>query len=197
MPSLTPRGYPYSDQTDPADIPQAIEDLALAIDTDVEAVSETIIARPAFRVAGQNASIPLSHAVSPNLALVSLPFNRVVAVTSGALEPLAGTQARVVPALPGFWWVQAILNFPRANGANIDHFYLQVQTGATVMTRAGSHILPPASNVSESLVATAGIFMNGTTDYFEMIGAINKTASTSGTYTFNSWSLFAVRMTES
>ena len=197
MPALTPRGYPYSVPGDPADIPQALEDLALAVDTDVEAVSQTIIARPAFRLTGTTAvNMPLVVPSPSAFDNAVMSFNQTDAVTGGAMTPLAGPVTRVIPALPGFWWIQGIVTIPRAGAANLDAIGVSIQTASTTLVRHNTHIVPPATDGANNLVVTSGVFMNGTTDYLEMVVTINKTATSLGSFTINRRYLFGVRMTE-
>lgn len=198
MPSSTPRGYPYPLPADLADVPQALEDLALAVDGDVNAVAQTISARPAFRLAGTiGRALPLIVPSPSGFDSVQLSFDRVDAVTGGALVPLTGPTNAIVPALPGFWWIQVIANFPRANGANINDFGLSLETATETIVRANTHVLPPASDGANNLVCTTGRFFNGTTDYVRARFNINKTAVTLGSYVVGPRYMFAVRMTES
>jgi hypothetical protein len=195
MPAFTPRGYPYSLPADPVDIPQDIEDLATAIDLDVEAVANTITARPMFRLTGTTPiSFPLNIAAIEDLSMF---FDRVDANVGGALTPLSGPTRRIIPALPGFWWVQCTITIPRAGSTNLDAIGASLQTPTETLVRHNTHIPPPASDGSNNLVVTSGVFMNGTTDYFELIASINRTVLTLGSFTIDRRYMLAFRMTES
>lgn len=62
MPGTTPRGYPFPDYLDPQDFPDAIEDLALAVDLDVEmidtAITEALDEPSVSLVSNVNMAIP-------------------------------------------------------------------------------------------------------------------------------------------
>lgn len=198
MPANTPRGYPYPLPADPADIPQSLEDLALAVDLDAEAVSQTIGRRPAFRLAGTSpVSLPLFVPSPSAIDTGVLSFDRVDMNVGGALAPLDGSATRIMPALPGFWWVQAIMNIPRAGSTNLDEVGLSLQTETATLVRANTHRMPPASDGSNNLVVTTGVFLDGTTDLLSLWVNINKTATTFGSYTIRQRYMLAVRMTES
>jgi hypothetical protein len=176
-------------------VPQAIEDLARAIDLDVDAVADTITARPMFRLTGTTPiSFPLMVAPIEDLPMF---FDQVDANVGGALAPLSGPTRQIVPALPGFWWVQCTITIPRAGSTNLDAIGASLQTPTETLVRHNTHIPPPASDGSNNLVVSSGVFMNGTTDYFELIASINRTALTLGSYTINRRYMLAFRMTES
>lgn len=58
------RNYPYPDPTDPADMPQALQDLAEAVDVDVEALSALAVIPPLAVVTGNN---PSENTTSPGV----------------------------------------------------------------------------------------------------------------------------------
>lgn len=198
MPATTPRGYPYSIPGDPADVPTAIQDLAEAIDADVQAREDSIHPRPAFQLTGtESVTYASGGPLTKNFAQ---PFNTQGALVGAAIDPVTGSLTRIIPQLPGFWWFSGTLTLPRAGSAGqIQTFDMTLQTAAGVLGRNGTHLMPPASDGSNDITVNTGGFFNGTTDYIEMIGgATYITSVPSGqSLVIRRRYLFGMRMTES
>lgn len=195
MPAPTPRGYPYSIPTDPADVPQAIQDLAEAIDVDVQAVTNTISARPAFRVSGgPTVSIPTA-VVAPLAAVLS--FDSTDMVVGGAIDPLPGATSYITPQLPGFWWFQGTLLIPRTGVTSMDRVGMTLETATETLVRTTTHVPPPVADATNALVCNVGAYFNGTTDYIRMFVETNVPAFVLGRAEFRSRYLLGFRMTES
>lgn len=198
MPATTPRGYPYSIPSDPADVPTAIQNLAEAIDVDVQAREESIHPRPAFRLTGtESVTYASGGPVSKSFAQ---PFNTQDAMVGAAIDPVTGSVTRIIPRLPGFWWIHGSITWPRAGSAGlIRTFGITLQTGAGILARNCSHIMPPAGDGSNNISVVTGQYFNGTTDYIEMIGTAIYTASVPGgqSMVIRRRYLTAMRMTES
>lgn len=197
MPATTSRGYPYSLPADPTDIPAAIEALAEAVDADVQARADSIRPRPAFRLGSTSAvTFPTwtSFTVSKRL-----PFETQDALVGGAIAPVNGAVDRVVPLLPGFWWLQAYMVIPRAGGSLMDMIGITLQTGATVLARNSTHVPPPPSDGTNLLSVSVGAYFNGSTDYVEMMGTAHAATPAVGQpqMTIRNRYLFGMRMTES
>lgn len=198
MPATTPRGYPYSIPTDPADVPTAIEDLAEAIDVDVQARADSIHARPAFRIMGTE---PVTY--FPQLPFAQnyrQPFNLQEAIVGGAIAQSSGSVQQIIPQLPGFWWFHGTIIIPRAGSAGIMQTVgITLQTGAGVLARNSSHIMPPESDGTNAISVSTGAFFNGTTDYIEMLGTARVITSTTGVpqMVVRRRYLVGMRMTES
>lgn len=170
MPATTPRGYPYSLPGDPADVPQAIQDLAEAIDPDVQARADSVGPREVFRLSSTTI-VPFSS-TNPFTVTNPMPFDVVDANVGGAIAAFSTPTTRIVPRLPGFWWFQGSITFPRASAANRDLYGVTVRQNSSVtLARSGTHIRPPAADGSNNLTCTGGTYFNGTTDYVEVLGS--------------------------
>ena len=197
MPAFTPRGYPYSVPTDPADVPGAIQDLAEAIDPDIQARADAIHARPAFRLSSTSPVVfPTWIAFTNNQRL---PFENQDALVEGAIAPIQGSTGRIVPLLPGFWWFHASWSFPRTGATLMNFLGISLQTSTQVLARNSTHIAPPLSDGANNMTVSAGTFFNGTTDYIEVIGSANVTTPGAGNpaMTIRNRYLFGMRMRES
>lgn len=197
MPAFTPRGYPYSMPSDPADVPQAIQDLAEAIDPDVQARADAIHARPAFRLSSTSPVIFSTRVAG--LYSRQLPFENQDALVMGAIAPIQGTTGRIVPLLPGFWWFHASWSFPRTGASLMNFLGISLQTGTQVLARNSTHIPPPVSDGANNMAVSAGTYFNGTTDYIELIGTTNTItpAPSNPMLTVRNRYLFGMRMRES
>lgn len=172
MPANTSRGYPYSLPTDPADIPGAIQDLAGAVDVDVEARADSIHPRPTFRLSSTS-TVRFTTTVPGSFNNRFLPFEIQDVIVGGAILPLQGSTTRIVPQLPGFWWFHGSMAIPRAGATQMDMIGLTMQTNSQVLARNSTHLAPPLADVNNLLSVSAGSFFNGTTDYVELMGTAN------------------------
>ena len=197
MPANTPRGYPYSLPADPADVPGAIQDLAEAIDPDMQARVDDIHRRPTFRLSA-NTPVVFSAFVG-FLQVKQLPFEVVDVNVEGAIPAISGGVGRIVPQLPGFWWFQAAMTIPRAGATFMDTITISMQTATQVLTRNTTHLAPPVSDGANLLTVTAGTFFNGTTDYIEVMGQAHSITPTANvpSLTIRNRFLLGRRMTES
>lgn len=196
MPAFTPRGYPYSLPGDPADVPGAIQDLAEAIDPDVQARADSIGPRAVFRLSSTTIAIfPLPV---PGTLTYPMPFDVIDTQVGAPLAPFNGATARITPRLPGFWWFQGSITFPFAGSANRDLFGVTLrQNGNVTLGRQSSHISIPAADGSKNLTCTAGTYFNGTTDYIEVLGSSRVTLPAVGSsMNVRRRYLLGVRMTE-
>lgn len=197
MPAFTLRGYPYSLPADPADVPQAIQDLAEAIDPDVQARADSVGPREVFRLTG---TAPISFSSTfPFSSTRVMTFENVEANVGNGLVPFSTPTERIVPTLPGFWWFEGGITFPRASGANRDLYGVTLrQNGSVTLARNATHIRPPASDGSNNLSCAAGTYFNGTTDYIELIASSQVIAVATGSpMTIRSRQLLGMRMTTS
>jgi len=194
MPAFTVnRNYPYSIPTDPADVAQALEDLARAVDADVENIADTIGARPLARVRG---TTPQSF--GSTIETIPLTFALTDLNVGGAIAPLGGTPTTITPLLPGFWWAVGTLAYPTAGASSLNNIGLRLQkSGSNALgSRQNTHVQPPTSDGVRNFCVSMGSFMNGTTDTFALQGFINR-ASGTATYTVYDRALTIFRMTES
>lgn len=194
MPASTPRGYPYSLPTDPADAPHAIQDLAEAVDTDVQAVADSIAPREGFRLQGTvSQALPTSFA---SILTSQLRFETVNFDVGGALPP-GDPYTRIVPQLPGFYWITAQIILPRERSTLLDLMRLIVQTGAATLGSNAVHQAVPESDGTQMLEVQTGGFFNGTTDYVEAMFQIHASTPTFGTFRWSGRYLTMTRMTTS
>lgn len=195
MPAFTPRGYPYSLPADPADVPEAIQDLAEAIDPDVQARADSVGSRAVFRLSSTTiVQFPSIFSTTMN---IPLPFDIIDAQVGSPLAQFNGPTYRITPRLPGFWWLQGSITYPRA-GASKDLYGVTLrQNGNVTLGRQSSHISIPTTDGSKNLTCTAGAFFNGTTDYVEIVGSVrNDVPAPVSPMNVRRRYLLGVRMTE-
>lgn len=116
MPAFTPnRNYPYSLPSDPADVPHSIQDLAEAIDLDLRAVEDQVLARPFAQVSGTT-----PQTVQPGVSTTML-FDFVDFDNDG-MSSLSQFPTRLVPQTAGTYWVYVELGCPPQFAATNDPF---------------------------------------------------------------------------
>lgn len=194
MPANTPRGYPYSLPADPADVPEAIQALAEAVDTDAQDVADLVRPREGFHLAGLE-PIRISTA---NLFTTSraIPFN-VVNFDVGNTAPELGPVTQVVPQHPGFYWIEGSITIPREGATAFDLIAVSLQTATETLARSSVHIPPPASDGLNNLEVQTGAFFNGTTDYVELMCTTHVGTFALGSMRLRAGYLSMTRMTES
>ncbi|MFJ9029827.1 hypothetical protein ACIRQP_15090 [Streptomyces sp. NPDC102274] len=194
MPATTSRGYPYPVPSDPADVPQALGDLAGAIDGDAQTVYNGISSRPSAKAVGQTTA-KYNNVVSGSLR--GLPFEYFDFNIGGAA--VSDTQFyRVIPKLPGFWMAFGAASFPKpAGGASAIHTAIVLLLNdSQVISRSGINGNTLAADGTAQLVTSGGAFCNGTTDYFNLVWTPTHT-STIPSITVNNRNLTLIRMTQS
>lgn len=196
MPAFTPRGYPYSLPADPANVPQAIEDLAEAIDPDVQARADSVGPRAVFRLS--STTIVSFSSTNPFTITQSMPFDVLDAQVGSPIATPNGPTTRITPLLPGFWWFQGSITFPLNSSAPRDVYGVTLrQNGNVTLSRGASHISIPLPEGAKNLTCTAGTYFNGTTDYIEVLGTSGVTTPTPGSpLNVRRRYLLGVRMTE-
>lgn len=194
MPANSPRGYPYSLPTDPAKAPEAIQALAEAVDEDVQAVADTVVPRPAFRV---SSVVPLSIGTSTPLTLSRFLTFDTVDFSVGAAMPPMGPLTDIIPQLPGFYWVEASITLPRERGTVLDLMNFRLQTATETLVSSAVHYPAPASDGGQNLQVQTGAYFNGTTDYVRAVLTTHTSTPTIGRYSFRGRYLSMIRMTES
>jgi len=193
MPSNTVnRGYPYSDPTDPADVAQAVEDLAVAVDADLVQISPTIVARRVIRV---SRTLPISFGTTATVA--NFIWDSLDVNEGDAIDTFPGAPAFVVrPKHAGFWIVTGQASFVDgldvAPGAPISSVDIEIDLINTRFARDSSvnaGLLGFA--LSRQLNVGGGRLVNGTTDYFRMAASIVRPAANPNA----AFSLFGASMT--
>lgn len=194
MPATSPRGYPYSLPTDPADVPGAIQDLAEAIDLDVESVANSVRPRDAFRVSGTD-TLSISTS-TPFTTSRLLPFTTVDFNVGDAMPPM-GPLTDIVPQLPGFYWIEASITLPRERSTLLDAMTLRVETAAGTLTSTSVHTAAASSDGGQNLELQTGAFFNGSTTLLRAWLTIHAITPTVGTFRFRGRYLSMTRMTTS
>lgn len=195
MPGTTPnRSYPYPVPTDPTRIPNDIEDLAEAWDSDLTTVDATIIDRPTFRVFSSNTqTFPVFALNQFNLAFDQLDLNNSGALADSSLVHTTSFR----PVLPGMWYLTATYSFARpaqTPSPNFDEFGISINAGATVFSKRNTHSEPVAGE-NRSLSVGTVVFLDGNTD-IQVVATLNRVTSIA-LYSVYNRSFTGFRMTES
>ncbi|MFE4535705.1 hypothetical protein ACFRKB_11560 [Streptomyces scopuliridis] len=193
--------------TDPADVPQAMQDLASAVDTDVQAVYNGISARPSVKAVGQTVA-KYNNVVSGSLR--GLPFEyfdfnvggAAIAGNGGGQQnavkvTVQGGFYRVIPQRPGFWMAFGAASFPKPAGgvAPINTSIVLLLNDSTIVSRSGINGNTLAADGTAQLVTSGGALCNGTTDFFNLAWTPTHTA-TIPSITVNNRNLTLIRMTQ-
>lgn len=158
MPAFTVnRGYPYSVPGDPADIPQAIEDLARAIDLDVQALADSVIQRPLAKVSAKSTV----KQVFPADQVTELTFD-FLDYDNADIADLSTRPTRLTPTSPGVWMVWVTIEVPSYPTRSHD---LIVRVNGADVNRSTQHLNNPTGG-SQMMTAAALSFMDGVDDYF-------------------------------
>lgn len=162
MVAFTPnRAYPYSQPTDPADVPAALQALAEAVDADMQAVINSVVTRPFAKVSSQSPTKQLF----PSDVVTECTFDYVDADTAG-ISNLSNYPTRLTPSSPGFWVVWGTVEVPTTAGSRTKDVFLRVN--GVDITRYEQHLGDPTGSAPNRMSLGAMSFMNGTTDYFTM-----------------------------
>jgi hypothetical protein len=186
------RGYPYSIPADPADVPQAMEDFANAVDVDVQSQWDRLTRRP---VAKAWSTTPQTFQTVTSGTDFIVNFDNFQ-VNTDNFATLSG--GRVTPTLPGFYFAIATVSFGKPSGAvtptNISTIMLF--NNVSVISRSGVNGTVLAADNTAEIVAAGGQLMNGTSDW--LTAAFQVTApSTVPIFTVYTRSLTIIRMTQS
>jgi hypothetical protein len=154
MPAFTSnRNYPYSLQTDPADIPQAIEDLARAVDLDIDALSSAVAPRPFAKVSSKSTV----KQQFPAGMITELTFDFLDYDNAG-ISDLSTRPTRLTPTSPGVWMVWASIELPAFLAASYDFL---VRVNGTDIGRSNTHL-----GRIQTITLASMSFMDGVDDYF-------------------------------
>lgn len=160
MVAFTPnRNYPYSQTTDPADVAGAIEDLARAIDLDVQARYDSVLPRRTARVR----HLSTSRQFFPASTQTECDYDFVDVDNAGIVD-LGSEPTRLTPTAGGLWCFWGAIEVPNsfANG-----YELMIRKNGGELTRYTPHDSDP---IGETVMRTISSVApaNGTTDYFTM-----------------------------
>lgn len=166
MVAFTPnRGYPYSQPTDPADVPFAIQSLAEAIDVDMQNLDDIVVGRP-FASVSWVAPVGTRQTFPPNTTTVC-EFNFVDADNAG-ISNLSDAPTKLTPTSPGLWMAWGMLALPNAQGtlgtALFDAF---IRVNDADITRYGDLANDPGGTVFGKTLGTMH-YMDGVDDYFTL-----------------------------
>lgn len=191
MPAFTPRAYPYPVDSDPADVPAATQGLAEAVDGDVQGLYDAVRLRPAAKAWS---TVPYKIAPANSGIAYLLPLDSFQFNVSDACVLV--NRGRIIPQLPGFWWVMGSISIPKPSGTvvPVGVCVSMFVSGLSVIGRSGVNGTTLAADGSSELVASGGSYFNGTTDFLDL--AVEVTASaTVPTFTVLTRALTLIRMT--
>jgi hypothetical protein len=200
MPAFTAnRGYPYSIGTDPADVPEAMQALAEAVEADLQTVAGSIpsLVRPMARLRGTTPVTLNSAETFKDLRFDSIDFN-----LGGALSPAHNPDNFVIaPQLPGFWFAKGFVTYQSAGSSTLNEIGLILrggnQGGATLpLSDQNTHVQPPLSDSVRNHHVAGGQLCDGSLIAFRLRAYLNR-ASGTASYTFLDRSITIFRMTQS
>lgn len=165
MPTSTPnRGYPAPVNSDPADVPQALQDLAEAIDADLATIEPTIHQRPFFRV---TASSPQKMIFSTQ---ERLQFTDLEANTNGALLFDPVMPVTEVRPTAGYWWLTSTCSYGAPPAGTLDEITFRMFSSgvAGLLTGSTVHVTPPAQDGTRTISVSTLTVVNGSDDIFSL-----------------------------
>jgi hypothetical protein len=212
MPAVTPnRGYPYPLPADPADIPQAFQDLAEAIDNDVCALTNGVTGRPASRFRG---TAPYTS-ITPQLPVFDpaqgfrsrLPFDTTDFNTANVTLQSQDMGNRLIfPEDPGFYFVLTTVYIPILTLPTTPTYFQFMLRRANVVTPIpiGTRLGATSNNVAISaddrnvrlMSLGMGVFMNGSTDAFSVDLTLETTPAVDG-WPIGERTITLIKMTQS
>lgn len=151
MPAFTPnRGYPYPLPTDPADVPQALQDLAEAVDDDVEARDVVIRSRPFVKVRGSNTTpVPVSG------GQVYLPFE-IEDFDTDDMADLSVNRTSITIQTAGFYWAHARVRIYLTGTPPTNPFVIMsINVNDTPITVGRYHTVPTGPDYFDASISAA------------------------------------------
>jgi len=195
VPVTPARSYPYPGPTDPADVPQSLEDLALAVEEDVQFQYDRRGDRTVAKAWRTSTPTTITNWVSGAAWFLDLADGFQVNVN--ASFTLSGT--RLYPTEPGYYLVIATISYPVVSTVSPypqGRHTVVYANGTTVLGRDSFNDNIPTGDGSHESVAVGGRNMNGTTDYFGVAARIySDNLATIPSVRFNTRSLTAIKMT--
>ena len=193
---VTPnRNYPWPNPADPTKVPKVLEDLALAIDTDVQSQYDRIVTRSVAKAWRVSSPTFITNWV-PGTGWFILLDDGFQINTNSAVEV---SDTRLIPREPGFWlftaslsWPVVSLTTPYPQGRHVEVW----ANGTTMLGRDSFNDDIPVPDVSTETVAVGGRFMNGTTDFIQLAARVfsNNGANLPKVW-LNTRAITAIRMT--
>lgn len=162
MPGFTPnRGYPYSLPADPNNIPRALQDLAEAIDLDMQLLDDSITQIPFAKVSSRSTDaqhFPASVATEATYDFVD--------IDSAGISNLSVHPTRLTPTTPGFWMVWGGIEVSFGGTTRTRDVFLR--SNGVDITRYEYHRADPTGPATHWMSLGAMAFMDGVDDYFTM-----------------------------
>lgn len=177
MPATTPnRGYPYPLAADPADVPQALEDLANAVEADLVTLAGGIIARRVVRVERPGGVVNFG---TTGLVRDIHWTSKTIDNNDGLVAFPGSPMNQIVPKHAGFWFAVGQLSFNTPSAisdqfAAFDYVDIELDRNGTRIGRSSDDMVRTNSSAPQTVTLHVGNgrFMNGTTDYFNMAATI-------------------------
>jgi hypothetical protein len=167
MVAFTPnQNYPYSQTTDPARVPAAIQALAEAVDTDMSLLESVILPRQAARVRNLSTVKQFFPAsVQTELTFDFVDFDSSV---GPRIVDLGSEPTHLRPTSPGLWCFWGAMEMPNASlSGSVNGYELMIRKNGAELTRYTPHDSDPLGETVMRTISTVGT-ANGTTDYFTM-----------------------------
>lgn len=189
MPGFTAnRSYPYSVPADPADVPQAIQDLAEAIDVDLTQITAGPNQRPMAVLRGtQNRTVPPGS--------LSVPFVwDAVDYNNGAVDPatLGGDTIQLTDN--GLWLVVATVVCPPSVGAGLLSYGLSIQgVGGAQAAETLVHNFPAAVETAGRTLPASNLVVAGPGAGIRIEGLLVRSAN-NNPYTYREQTAMVLRM---
>lgn len=194
MPAFTVnRGYPYPVPTDPTDVAGDIQDLAEAIDADLQALQASIGPRPMARVRGVT-PVTLEGATAD---FADLPLELVDFNVGGAIGPLTDSNVQVL--LPGMWLAVATFIYSVPGGSNVASIGMEIVDASNVeIGRVNTHLPPAIPEIQRNMDASGmTLIAPGLLDTLRLRAEVRRFAGSTAAMTFRDRTLTLLRMTES
>lgn len=161
MVAFTPnRGYPYSQPTDPFDVPGALQAFAEAVDLDMQLLDDSIIQRPLAVVSYRSSS----NQVFPADVATECEFD-FVDIDTDAISNLSVEPTRLTPTSAGLWGVWGAFEVPVSQASLHD---VTVRVNGSDLVRSGMHINNSIGESAQMQALVGMSFMDGVDDYFTM-----------------------------
>jgi hypothetical protein len=164
MVAFTPnRLYPYSQTTDAARVPAAIQALAEAVDADMTLLESVILPRRTARVR----NLSTVKQFFPASTQTELTFDFVDVDNAGIVD-LGSEPTQLRPTSPGLWAFWGAMEMPNASlSGSVNGYELMIRKNGAELTRYTPHDSDPLGETVMRTISTVGT-ANGTTDYFTM-----------------------------
>jgi hypothetical protein len=191
MPAFTPnRNYPYSIPADPANVPEAIQALAEAVDADLQTLQSLVGPRPMARARGITPVVASGSVTTFNtMPMEVLDFN-----VGGAVSlPGDGT---VQILSEGSWLGIASMSFPPSSGTLSGIRMTIIDGSNTEYADTSTNNFPVVPETQRTMGASGmAFFIPGVFDRTLLRAEVNRTAG-GAAFTLRDHTLTLIRMTD-